>query len=58
VDVFIDRCDISNMDEAIFRTDSSANTVTMKNTRYSKVGDELFMDVNPRNITLANNTAY
>jgi pectate lyase C len=57
-DVFIDRCDISNMDEAIFRTDSSVSTVSMTNTRYSKIGDELFMGVNPRNITLANNTAY
>ena len=58
VDVFIDRCDISNMDEAIFRTDSPVSTVTMSNTRYSNIGDELFMGVNPANIRLSGNTEY
>ncbi|HLV65721.1 MAG TPA: pectate lyase [Polyangiaceae bacterium] len=58
VEVFIDRCDISDMDEAIFRTDSSTSTVTMTNTRYSNIGDELFMGVNPANITVSNNTEY
>ena len=58
VDVVIDRCDISNMDEAIFRTDSDSSTVTMTNTRYSNIGDELFMGVNPSNITQNNNTEY
>jgi len=58
VDVFIDRCDISNMDEAIFRTDSSLSTVSMTNTRYSNIGDELFMGVNPANIRLSGNTEY
>jgi pectate lyase C len=58
VDVVIDECDISNMDEAIFRTDSSTSTVRMTNTRYSNIGDELFMGVNPANITQMNNTPY
>jgi pectate lyase C len=58
VEVIIDRCDISRMDEAIFRTDSDVSTVEMTNTRYSNIGDELFMGVDPDNITLSNNTAY
>jgi len=58
VSVFIDRCDISNMDEAIFRTDSSSSTVSMTNTRYSNIGDELFIGVSPGNITQSNNTEY
>lgn len=61
IDVFIDNCDISNMDEAIFRTDSSVSTVTMTNTRYSNIGDrgnELWYNVNPSNITVSNNTQY
>jgi hypothetical protein len=58
VDVFIDECDISNMDEAIFRTDSSTSTVTMSNTRYSNIGDELFMGVTPANVTEQNNDEY
>jgi pectate lyase C len=58
VDVVIDECDISNMDEAIFRTDSSTSTVRMTNTRYSNIGDELFMGVTPANITQMGNTPY
>jgi pectate lyase C len=58
VEVFIDRCDISNMDESIFRTDSSSSTVSMTNTRYSNIGDELFMGVASGNVTQANNTEY
>jgi pectate lyase C len=58
VDVFIDRCDISNMDEAIFRTDSSVSTVSMTNTRYSNIGDALFLGVNPANIRVSGNTEY
>jgi pectate lyase C len=58
VDVFIDRCDISNMDEAIFRTDSSNSRVTMTNTRYSDIGDTLFLGVNSSNISTSNNTEY
>jgi hypothetical protein len=42
VDVFIDRCDISNMDESIFRTDSLDSDLTMTNTRYSNIGDGVF----------------
>ncbi|WP_341805097.1 pectate lyase [Paenibacillus turpanensis] len=57
VDVFIDQSDISNMDECIFRTDSSVSTVTMTNTRYHNV-PELFIGVNANNITTSNNTEY
>lgn len=58
VDVHIERCDISMMDEAIFRTDSERSTITMIDTRYSDIGDELFMGVQPGNITQQNNVEY
>lgn len=58
IDVYIDRCDISRMAEAIFRTDSSTSTVTMTNTRYSQIGKSLFIGVSPGNITTSNNTEY
>jgi pectate lyase C len=61
VDVFIDACDIANMGEAIFRTDSDSSTVNMTNTRYSNIGeegDELFLGVAPANVTTSNNTQY
>jgi hypothetical protein len=58
VAVVIDRCDISNMDEAIFRTDSNVSTVEMTNTRYSKIGDSLFIGVNTANTKTSNNTEY
>jgi hypothetical protein len=43
VNVTIDHCDISSMDEAIFRTDSSSSHVTFKNSRYKDIGDGLFI---------------
>jgi pectate lyase C len=58
VEVVIDRCDISSMDEAIFRTDSNSSTVTMTNTRYSDIGEALFIGVASGNITQSNNTEY
>jgi pectate lyase C len=58
VDVVIDKCDIANMDEAIFRTDSSTSTVTMTNTRYHNIGDSLFIGVSSGNIKTSNNTEY
>ena len=61
IHVHIDNCDISRMKEAIFRTDSRSSTVTMTNTRYSRIGpggDDLWKDVNPANITTSNNTQY
>jgi pectate lyase C len=58
VDIVIENCDISQMDECIFRTDSSSSTVTMRDTRYSDLGDGLFVGVNQNNITLSNNTEY
>lgn len=57
VAVFIDRCDISGMDESIFRTDSSSSTVSMTNTRYRDIGT-LFIGVSSGNITQSNNTQY
>ncbi len=57
VAVFIDHCDISNMSEAIFRTDSSSSTVSMTNTRYSNVGTP-FIGVSSGNITQSNNVQY
>jgi pectate lyase C len=58
VAVEIDSCDISRMDEAIFRTDSSTSTVKMTNTRYSQIGDQLFIGVSPGNITESGNMEY
>jgi pectate lyase C len=46
------------MDEAIFRTDSSVSTVKMTNTRYSDIGEELFMGVSAANITTSGNVEY
>lgn len=58
VEVFIDHCDVSDMAEAIFRTDSSSSTVTMTNTRYSDIGEELFFGVASGNVTESNNVEY
>lgn len=57
-DVFIERCDIAGMREAIFRTDSSATRLTMTESRYSRIGGELFPGVNPQNIVLRDNQEY
>jgi len=58
IDVVIDACDISDMDECIFRTDSWTSTVTMTNTRYHDVGSQLFIIPNPANVTQSGNTPY
>jgi pectate lyase C len=58
IEVFIDRCDISYMDEAIFRTDSSTSTVSLTNTRYSQIGDALFIGVAAGKSSESGNTAY
>lgn len=55
VNVTIDNCDISDMKEAIFRTDSSTSTVKMTNTRYHNVGTKF---IGVKNITESGNTAY
>ncbi|WP_415803429.1 pectate lyase [Marinicrinis lubricantis] len=55
VNVHIDSCDISDMDEAIFRTDSSSSSVTMTNTVYSNVGDKWIV---VQHVTEHNNTEY
>jgi pectate lyase C len=58
VEVFIDACEIVRMSEAVFRTDSSTSTVSMTNTRYSAIGESLFIGVTPSNIQTANNTEF
>jgi pectate lyase C len=58
VDLIIDGCDISNMGESIARTDSPTTTVTMTNTRYSAIGDALFIGFAAGNVTEAGNTEY
>jgi hypothetical protein len=58
INIFIDRCDISNMSESIARTDSSTSTVSMTNTRYSQIDDALFIGFASSNITQSNNTQY
>jgi hypothetical protein len=58
--VHIDACDISNMGEAIFRTDSDSSSVTMTNTRYSNIGDggaDLWVGLDGR-VTESGNTQY
>jgi pectate lyase C len=58
VDLIIDGCDISNMAESIARTDSPTTTVTMTNTRYSAIGDALFIGFAAGNVTESGNTEY
>jgi hypothetical protein len=41
--VSIDHCDIADMSESIYRTDSSSSTVSMTNTRYHNIGKALFI---------------
>ena len=64
VDVFIDHSDISNMSESIFRTDSTSSHITFTNSRYSNIGDGLFIfgsrtvDGNSDQSTVSNNQEY
>lgn len=53
--VVIDSCTITNMKEAIFRTDSSTSTVTMTNTRYSNVGKKW---IGVKHVTEKNNQEF
>ena len=53
--VIIDNCTITNMKEAIFRTDSSTSTVTMTNTRYSNVGKKW---IGVKHVTEKNNQEF
>ncbi len=46
---------IKEMNEAIFRTDSTTSSVIMANTRYSDVGSKWY---NVKNVTENNNVAY
>ncbi len=43
MNVFIDHCDISDMDECVYRTDSTSSHVTFTNSRYRGIGDALFI---------------
>jgi len=60
----IDHCDISDLDEVIYRTDSTTSHVTLTNTRYSRLGDGLFMfgsqvvNGNSAQSTVSNNQQY
>ena len=56
--IYIDKCDVANMSESIARTDSSASTVSMTNTRYHAIGDTLFIGFQSGNISQSNNTSY
>jgi pectate lyase C len=58
VSMFIDRCDISVMGEAIARTDSSTTTVRMTNTRYSRIGRQLFIGFASGNVSQSGNVQY
>jgi pectate lyase C len=64
VDVYIDHCDISSMNECIFRTDSPSSHVTLTNTRYSHLGRGLFIfgssvvNGDSGQSTVSNNQAY
>ncbi|QGH35520.1 pectate lyase [Gracilibacillus salitolerans] len=53
--IFIEGSVITDMNEAIFRTDSSSSEVTMTNTRYSDVGTKWY---NVQNITESNNFEF
>jgi pectate lyase C len=55
VEVFIDNCEIKNMKESIFRTDSKSSTVHMTNTRYSGIGKEPFLVPNKSQVRESNN---
>jgi pectate lyase C len=59
-----DHCDISDMDEAIFRTDCTSSKVTISNTRCSQTGDGLVMvgstiyNSSSGNVTITNVQRY
>jgi pectate lyase C len=60
----IDHCDISNMDETIFRTDCTSSKVTISNTRYSAIKDALAIvkstkyNTSGGNVTITNVQKY
>lgn len=58
VQVYIDGCDIAQMDETIFRTDSETSRVQMTSTRYSAIGEALFVGVSPDNVSTSGNVEY
>jgi hypothetical protein len=64
VTAIFDHCDISDMDEVIFRTDCTSSKVTISNTRYSQIQDGLVMvgsstyNASTGNITITNVQKY
>lgn len=64
VNAVFDHCDISSLDEVIFRTDCSSSKVTISNTRYSGLGDGLVMigdkiyNSSSGNVTITNVQKY
>lgn len=58
VAVFIENCEIVNMKEAIFRTDSAISTVSMIDTRFRNIGKSNFIGVSAGNITQRGNSAF
>jgi pectate lyase C len=64
VNVVFDHCDISSLDEVIFRTDCSSSKITISNTRYSGLGDGLVMvgdkiyNSSSGNVTITNVQKY
>jgi len=46
------------MSEAIARTDSLTTTVRMTNTRYSRIGRQLFIGFAPGNVSQSGNVQY
>ncbi len=57
VDIDINNCLITNMSEAIARTDSSTSTVVLRNSRFSNIGTK-FIGFRSQNITESNNTEF
>lgn len=53
----IDRCDISDMNEAVFRTDSTTSTATLTNSRLHNVRTTC-MGYTAANCITSNNTTY
>jgi pectate lyase C len=59
-----DHCDISDLDEVIFRTDCTSSKVTISNTRYSGIGDGLVLigstihNSSSGNVTITNVQKY
>lgn len=58
VDLVIERCDISDMAEAIARTDSPVSTVTMTDSRFHAIGRAPFIGFADGNVRTSGNQEY